>query len=156
LLRSKDFVANPRRKEMKFVLTSLLVLSGIVFVIEVGAEDFNSIMKRYGKEKAIEMVAAEFNKKCPMIVDQYTKINKVLPFSNRLKYQASISGIPYENLSNSLIKLKNNISTIGTNTMCSSPDTRALIDSGLVMEYEYYYQDGRFLFSYGVQKSDCL
>lgn len=144
---------------MKFVVTALLVLSGmsgIAFVNEVGAEGFNSIMKRYGKEKAIAMVAAEFNKKCPMPVDQYTTINKALPFLDRLKYQASISGIPYENIENSLEKLKQNITTIGTNAMCSSPDTRALIDSGLVMEYEYYYQDGRFLFSYGVQKSDCL
>jgi len=141
---------------MKILIIALLALSGITFVYIVEAEDFTSVMKRYGKEKAIAMVAEEFNKKCPMVVDKYTTINKALPFSDRLKYQASISGIPYENLKQSLEKIRKNISSIGTNTMCSSPDTRTLIESGLIMEYEYYYQDGTFLFSYGVKKSDCL
>lgn len=107
------------------------------------------------EQKQSKMVADEFNKNCPMIVDKHTTITKVLPFSDRLKYQASISGIPYENIKLSLEKLKNNITNIGTNTMCSSPDTRSLIESGLIMEYEYYYQDGTFLFSYDVKKSDC-
>ena len=120
------------------------------------AEDFTSIIKKYGKEMAIKMVADEFNKNCPMILDKYTLITKALPFSDRLKYQAVISGIPYDNIKQSLESLKNNIINIGTNTMCSSPDSRSLIDSGLIVEYEYYYEDGTFLFSYGVKKSDCL
>ena len=140
---------------MKFFFTVLFLISGIN-VSEVEAEDFTSLINKYGKELTIKMVADEFNKNCPMIVDKHTTITQALPFSDRLKYQAVISGIPYDNIKQSLRSLKNNITNIGTNKICSSPDTRALIDSDLIVGYEYYYRDGTFLFSYEVKKSDCL
>ncbi|WDP88713.1 MAG: hypothetical protein HUN04_02755 [Desulfobacter sp.] len=143
-----------RENNMKFFFTALFLIFGIT-LSEVEAEDFISIMEKYGKKTAIKMVVDEFNKNCPMVVDKYTNITKALPFSDRLKYQASISGIPYDNIKQSLESLKNRITYIGTNTMCSSPDTRPLIDSDLIVEYEYYYEDGTFLFSYSVKKSDC-
>lgn len=39
---------------MKFLIKALLLISGIIFISEVEAEDFTSISKKYGRAKAIK------------------------------------------------------------------------------------------------------
>ncbi len=119
-------------------------------------QDYKALINEYGVSQTIVMVAEEFNKNCPLVIDKNTSVISALPFSDRLKYQVSISDIPYEKLLQIAGPLKNNMETTGTNRMCTSEDSRTLLDAGIIMEYEYYHSDGRYLFSYGVQKANCL
>ena len=139
----------------KIILVSALIFIASSAQAESTVEKHKAILKKYGKEKLIVMVAEVFNKECPLTIDRYTKIVSVLPYSNRLSYQVSFVGIPYEKLKPIIASLKEKQKTTGTNRMCTSEDSRVLLDAGLIIEYEIYSEDGRFLFSYAVDKSDC-
>ncbi len=139
----------------KIILLSVMLFIATSAKAESNVEKYKAILKKYGKEKLIVLVAEAFNKQCPLTIDRYTKILSVLPFSNRLSYQVSFVGIPYEKLKPIISSLKEKQQVTGTNRMCTSEDSRALLDAGLIIEYEFYSEDGRFMFSYAVDKSYC-
>ncbi|MBA3019311.1 MAG: hypothetical protein FP811_14390 [Desulfobacteraceae bacterium] len=137
------------------ILVSAMIFMATSIHAESTAEEYKAILNKYGKEKLIVMVAEAFNKDCPLTIDRYTKIVSVMPYSNRLSYQVSFVGIPYDKLKPIITPLKEKQKITGTNRMCTSEDSRVLLDAGLIIEYEFYTEDGRYLFSYDVDKSDC-
>jgi hypothetical protein len=139
----------------KIILVLALIFIATSVQAESTVEKYKAFLKRHDKEKLIVMVAEDFNKECPLTIDRYTKIVSVLPYSNRLSYQVSIVGIPYEKLKPIIASLREKQKTTGTNRMCTSEDSRVLLDGGLIFEYEFYVENGKFLFSYQVNKSDC-
>jgi len=137
------------------ILISLMLFIATSLHAESTVEKYKAVLKMYGKEKLIVMVAEAFNKYCPLTIDRYTKIVSVLPYSNRLSYQVQFVGIPFDKLKPIITSLKEKQQITGTNRMCTSEDSRVLLDAGLIIEYEFYAENGKFLFSYQVDKSDC-
>ncbi|MDA3060652.1 MULTISPECIES: hypothetical protein [unclassified Campylobacter] len=96
----------------------------------------------------------KLNARMPMVLDEYTAITRAFCANNTYIYNVMIN-VNY--LSNSEISaLKNEYQQIMLNSYCTNPNVRLLRKVGMSAKYDYYLQNGTFLFSTHASPSNCL
>lgn len=160
-----DTIMNIKIKRLKmFVLAKKLMVmfllisafSTSLFAIPKGCE---KIMANDNQENLTSkdrvcvaaVLAEELSATTPMTVDPYTTLIGVISIKDTLIYKYSIS-LPKDL---DVKKVAISMDKITTNSNCSTPEVRGLIDLDITLEHSYYDKNGVYKFNIVVDKAKC-
>jgi hypothetical protein len=103
--------------------------------------------------------ADELNKSMPQVINKYFRLDTVvaIPQALTVVYYYTMTTVGSDEFTGSgVIRYLESSKKLGVNKSCSDPQVRNhLINHGVIMEYDYYYNDGIFMGSYSFKQSDC-
>jgi hypothetical protein len=96
------------------------------------------------------LVAAcvQINKECPKAIDEYTRLDSAFSGEMEITYHYTVLNLADEDV----MKAKDNIIKVNTETVMTKPETRRLIDQGVTMRYVYQNAKGAKLFDFQVRQ----
>jgi len=103
-------------------------------------------------EQALVTASQQINKNTPMTLDQYTEMTTTLASGKQLIYMYRYLGdgqVSQADLNN---YLKSGIVT----GVCTTPETKKLVDMGAGLVYRYYNTDNRLIGEIPVDSSNCV
>ena len=98
-------------------------------------------------------VAEEVNKRLPMTVDENTEMIEAVGFEGIFIQNFQLTNHTKSDLDMSVFnkEMKPHV----TNTACTTPETRDLLDHGVVLRYAYRDMNSTNIASYDVSMADC-
>lgn len=129
----------------------IIIIVAVVLLLLVGAgfgvrSCVNSFIKNHSGEiydKALTMMADEMNKSCPVMIDQYTRLDNVKVLSGKkMEYNYTLLGTDFSNISPDV--LDENI----LNLVKTHPQMNNLRDLKTTFIYVYKNEEGKELHKY--------
>ena len=136
-------------KNMNFRMLIILIAVGMaVGVANVAVPRLLHGSKTEQINEGLVKACVEINKTCPKTIDEYTRLDSATPGNLEILYNYTIT-----NLSDAdLMKSKDNIIKVNTETIMTNPSTKKLIDYGVTMKYLYKNMAGVKMFDFFVKK----
>lgn len=165
-MKSEEFTATLTSPEYKldkkgwiiFVLASVVLLF-ITIAFDLRKNDESSTKQNetpaYDEqllEQSLVEASREMNKELPMMVDKITQLTTTTSSENELTYSYKLLGgntiaqADFENTLKSRIK----------NQVCSTANTKQLIDMGANLSYVYYDSNGKYIGKVTVHFYECM
>ncbi len=110
----------------------------------------------------LQRVVSRINEVLPMMIDQDVEITSVIAMSADLvmysrRYVAfDVADIEPDNLEIFLSAAQLETETQSRTPMCTSPETRDIIDLGITLRYRYHDAQDVYLYDVDVTLADCL
>lgn len=105
-------------------------------------------LQRYLKEMAIET-----NKSLPLMTDEYTLATNLTAKKRSLTYTNKLINITRSQID--IAVTESNLSIAIKEEICRNPDTRKLIDMGVIYNHIFNDQNNEYMFKIKTNKSDC-
>jgi len=145
---------------VKKIATTMLVLSVSAFAAVLdctyldNVEDLKQLTSK-DAACAAKIMADEMNKETPIQVDKYTKISTLSATDKQIvfKYSTTIDKTE-KNLS--MDKMKKLMQKAITNSNCTVPEIRHLLNIDVYVKHQYYDKNNLFMFDFDVDKATCL
>lgn len=119
----------------------------IIFVITIAVLGGIRVLMSGGSiAKQLKKAEVELNKSCPKMIDEITRMDKVVAGERDITYHYTIIGVEDADMLNAKETLIQNT----TNILRTNPDTKKLLDKKIIMSYVYKSQSGKQLFSFSV------
>jgi len=93
--------------------------------------------------------ASEFNKTCPMMVDQITRMDNAVALPGRV-FQYNFTMINMDVASIEIEELKKNLEPVIINTVKTNPELKLFRDKEITMVYYYRDSNGNYMFKISV------
>ena len=158
-MKSGEFVAtltSPKYKLDKKGWIIFSIASVVLLFIAIAIDLSKSDVTTQGSEATIEQslvsASSEINKTLPMMVDKVTQLTSTTASGKELiySYKLTDTNVKYSQLD--LDKyLKNDI----INSVCTTSDTRNMINLGAGLVYTYYDNLGKYIGKVSVHSYDC-
>lgn len=135
---------------MKILLAVLLITSTSLFARSVSTD--LKVDKQFN----------ELSKSLPRQLDAITTIDTVLRSGSKINYIYTLAG-KYKGVdvielfkNKSFFKeYKHSMKKEITNSSCTTPQTKAVLEQGYTTIYFYYDNDGKYIYSFQIQEKDC-
>jgi hypothetical protein len=132
---------------VKVLLSVLAILSGAWAAHDVHAAQ----PSRAEINAVLEQATNEISKKLPRNIDKETVLFAVEAGDLHLKYYMQVPNISAEQLKPVMQALRIN----AKNLICTTPNTRTMVNFGVVAEFAYYDNTSAYIGGYSVSVKDC-
>jgi hypothetical protein len=141
-----DQAKNAKRASDDRRFKSIVIVIGILLFCLVGYSFVRFVIKPTVKSKLMEMQAAEINRDCPVMVDEYTQLDgaSVLPDNT---FQFNYTLMPIEGAQLDAGKIQNYMEPGIIEHVKTSPDMKIYRDNKMTIIYYYRDQSGATIFS---------
>lgn len=136
--------------------SSIIISIGVFIIVALAVKYFvqngvSSFFTSNDLEQALVEASQELNKDTPMAIDSITELTTTTVSGTELIYHYKITDGNSYTQSDLDSSLKNNI----INQVCTTSETRNLIDMGASLVYTYYNNNGGYIGKITVQPANC-
>lgn len=140
---------NKNNKLIIWIFVGIVVFAAIGFGVRSCAKSFIENNGDKIIDKVLVMTAQESNKSCPMMVDEYTRLDSVSAIPNKtLQYHYTLIGFDVSKLQEDAVKENLNNSILAN--VKSNADLQQLKDMGTTFMYVYKDEKGTAIHEYKV------
>jgi len=135
-----------KKKRKQLVATAIMVM----FVI-VGA-NMPQLLNKFTFNKQLKNIANEINKTCPIVVDQYTRLDNVSVLPNKvLQYNYTLINISKDEVN--MDTVDKYIKPTILNSVKTDPSMKYQREHEITLSYHYRDKNGNFVMKYDVTPS---
>jgi hypothetical protein len=135
---------NPTNKKFN---TQAMIGAGVTIIAIAVIQYF--FFKSPSVDEMMAKTASEFNKTCPMMVDQITRMDNAIALPGKI-FQYNYTLINMDAALIEIEELKRNLEPVIVNTVKTSPELKLFRDKEITMVYYYRDSNGNYMFKISV------
>lgn len=113
--------------------------------------DFNPAQKK----EIARLINQELSQYAGTKIDEVTTITSMVFLQGMIQVSNSVDMEYYGNTVQELKEFIPHLAPVQTNTICTHPSLRNMIDLGFDFKYIYYTTEGIYIYEYKITPSDC-
>ena len=134
----------------KKIVVIIAAVAGFLIAYAIGHFAVQEIIKKItGFDKQMTVMASEMNKRCPMMADEYTRLDNVVALpDNVFQYNYTLVNIQKSEVN--IDTVKKYIEPRIINNVKTNPDLQSIRDHKVTMSYNYVDKNGVFVLKIAV------
>jgi hypothetical protein len=148
--KSAEKPKSKKSKSLKYWIGFAVVFAIFCVIGFLASEKLMDIFRKPVFDKVMVEYAKEFNKTCPMMVDNATQLNNVLALpENVLQYNYTIVTMVKDSVN--INALKEYLEPAILNTVKTEPQMKIVRDNKVTVNYSYQDKNGVFMFTISIK-----
>lgn len=142
-----------KRKSLKYWIGFAVAFAIFYALGQIGGAKLAGVFGSSGSDKELVDMANEFNKSCPIMIDEATRLDNTVALPNKVfQYNYTLVGV--DKSSADIPEMKNYLKPLITDNVKSNPDMQKFRDDKVTLKYSYKDRTGHYLFSISVNPAD--
>ncbi|MBN2639685.1 MAG: hypothetical protein JXR65_11445 [Bacteroidales bacterium] len=140
-------------KSLKYWIGFAVAFAIFYAIGQIGGEKIVDLFRKPLIDRVLMKTASEINKTCPVMVDQYTRLDNAVVLPDKV-FQFNYTLLNIDTESVNINELKKNLEPSIINYVRTSPQIQKLRDEKVTINYNYRNDSGAYLFTISVKPED--
>jgi uncharacterized membrane protein YvbJ len=139
-------------KSIVSVIVGILVFVVVRAVVQEGTKSLLTSSSTETIEESLTKALPEMNKDLPKKVDEITQLTSITSSGKNINYNYKVDD---KGLQLTQKELNTSLKSDVVKGVCTTSETKSLVDKGVVFIYNYYKYSGLYIGTLSVNSSDC-